>query len=251
MLKALYLPLRRYKPVDIETGMLREHREAVVVGTALLEHASPDTPLFGDLWRRGDVPCDGECPPRGAEPLGEGHPPPDEHCASRQDASRATGGQLSAGSPQWSYLRGRVCGPTCRYPAIRACRGAPGCNEGPTGWGTDATKRKARELAISGSVAFWYIRTPAMELVHELGELGPLGVKCSQLVWSKASHSLDQEVRRNAVSERIVARTTCKWILGQQELESAMPHVYIPDDGFFTETRDIESSRCKLLPTSG
>ena len=112
-------------------------------------------------------------------------------------------------------------------------------------------KRKARELAIPGSDAFWYIRTLATELVHELGELGPLGVKCSQLVWSKASHSLDQEVRRNAVSERLEARTTCKWALGQQELESAMPHIYNPDDGLFTGTRDIESSRCKLLPTSG
>ena len=170
-------------------------QQAVVVGTALLELASPDTPFFGVSWRRGDVPRDGECPPRGAEPLGEGHPSPDEHCASRQDASRATGGQPSAGSPQWSYLRGRVYGPTCRCPAIRARRGALGCNEGPAGRGTDAMKMKACELAIPGSDAFWYIRTLATELVHELGELGPLSVKSSQLVWSKALHSLDQKVR--------------------------------------------------------
>ena len=73
---------------------------------------------------------------------------------------------------------------------------------------------KDRELAIPVSDAFWYIRTLATELVHELGELGPLGVKSSQLVGSKALHSLDQEVRRNAVSERLEARTTCKWALG-------------------------------------
>ena len=112
-------------------------------------------------------------------------------------------------------------------------------------------KTKARELAIPVSDAFWYIRTLATELVHELGELGPLGVKSSQLVWSKALRSLDQEVRRNAVSERLEARTTCKWALGQLELESAMPHIHNPDDGLFTGTRDIDSSRCKLLPTSG
>ena len=65
------------------------------------------------------------------------------------------------------------------------------------------------------SDASWYIRTLATELVHELGELGSLVVKSSQLVWSKALHSLDQEVRRNAVSERLEVRTTCKWALGE------------------------------------
>ena len=48
-------------------------------------------------------------------------------------------------------------------------------------------KTKARELAIPVSDAFWYIRTLATELVHELGELGPLGVKSSQLVWSQGA----------------------------------------------------------------
>ena len=165
-----------------------------------------------EMGRRGEVPRDGECPPRGAKLLGEGHPSPDEHCASSQDASSATGGQPSAESPRWSSLSGRICGPTCRRPAMRARRGALGCNEGPAGWCTDAIKRNAREPAIPGSDAFWYIRTLATELVHELGELGPLGVKCNQLAWSKASHSLDQEVRWNAVSERLEANTTCKWL---------------------------------------
>eukprot|EP00439_Symbiodinium_sp_Y106_P046810 s5453_g5.t9 len=134
-----------------------------------------------------------------------------------------------------------------------------------------------RHLAVSPRLAgrklaapsddSWYVRTLATELVHELG---PLGAESSQPVLSKALHSLDQEVRRNAalalgkqakvaskhagalctrmlgnrpgvtsddpdadLSERLEVRTACMWALGQLEPEAVMPHIHNLDDGLF------------------
>lgn len=144
-----------------------------------------------------------------------------------------------------------------RWGAMRALRAL----------GTDAMTTYARELAILVSDDSWYVRTLATELVHELG---PLGAERSQPVLSKALHSLDQEVRRNAalalgkqakvaskhagalctrmlgnrpgvtsddpdadLSERLEVRTACMWALGQLEPEAVMPHIHNLDDGLF------------------
>lgn len=144
-----------------------------------------------------------------------------------------------------------------RWGAMRALRAL----------GTDAMTTYARELAILVSDDSWYVRTLATELVHELG---PLGAESSQPVLSKALHSLDQEVRRNAalalgkqakvaskhagalctpmlgnrpgvtsddpdadLSERLEVRTACMWALGQLEPEAVMPHIHNLDDGLF------------------
>eukprot|EP00439_Symbiodinium_sp_Y106_P046717 s5453_g5.t5 len=190
------------------------------------------------------------------------------------------GGSDTAGFP--SKYRGRQL-PQAPGLTEEPQRCAPRCASWRSlGLGTPRRARPAglprkRHLAVSPRLAgrklaapsddSWYVRTLATELVHELG---PLGAESSQPVLSKALHSLDQEVRRNAalalgkqakvaskhagalctrmlgnrpgvtsddpdadLSERLEVRTACMWALGQLEPEAVMPHIHNLDDGLF------------------